>query len=67
MILARRDTAASLPVITAALVALPDMARAFLERLATDTGLGDWPMDLTVLADQDLAALYGLIAEHGLW
>jgi hypothetical protein len=65
VILARRDTAASLPAITAAVAVSPDLARALLERLATDTGLGEWPMDLTVLGDQDLAALYDLIAEHG--
>jgi hypothetical protein len=65
VILARHDTAASLPAIIAAVSGLPDLARAFLERLATDTGLGEWPMDLTVLSDQELAALYDLIAEHG--
>lgn len=65
VILARHDTAASLPAIVAAVAGLPDLAKALLERLATDTGLGDWPMDLTVLGDQDLACLYDLIAEHG--
>jgi hypothetical protein len=65
VVLARHDTAGSLPAIIAAVSAFPGLAREFLERLATDTGLGEWPMGLSVLSDQDLAALYDLIAEHG--
>jgi hypothetical protein len=66
LILAWHDTAASLPaIVTAAADASGGLARSFLERLATDTGLGEWPMDLSVLAVRDLADLYDLIAVHG--
>jgi hypothetical protein len=62
-ILARRDTAVSMPAVAAAIAAVPAFARPFLERLAGD-GLGEWPLDLNVLQTRDLAGLYELITAH---
>ena len=63
-ILARHDTAVSMPVISAALEDAPALARPFLLRLSEASGLGGWPMNLTILHPRDLADLYDLICTH---
>jgi len=60
-IAARQDTTVSLSAITGA----PPLARLLLDRIAADTGVGDWPMDLSDAQTRDLADLYELIAAHG--
>ena len=64
-IAARRDTAVSMPAIVAALTAAPALARPLLDRLASDSGLGSWPMDLSVMRTRELTDLYDLITAHG--
>jgi hypothetical protein len=64
-IAARHDTAVSLRAIIAAVTAAPALARPFLDRLASDSGLGGWPMDLSVAQTHELADLYELITAHG--
>lgn len=64
-ILARHDTAASWPVISARLAAAPALARPFLDRLAASSPMGGWPMDMDTLQPRELADLYDLIVAHG--
>ena len=64
-IAARRDTAVSMSAIITALTAAPALARPFLDRLASDSGLGSWPMDLSVMQTRELADLYDLITTYG--
>jgi hypothetical protein len=64
-IAARHDTTVSLPAIIAAVTGAPALARPFLERLATDTGFGDLPLNLSGTQTRDLADLYELITKYG--
>lgn len=64
-ILARYDTSASWPVISARIAAAPDLARPLLDRLAEHSDSGNWPIEIEVLQASELAGLYDLIAEHG--
>ena len=63
--LARHDTAASWPAISAMIAATPALARPFLDRLAERSSLDSWPMDASALQPYELAGLYDLVVVHG--
>jgi hypothetical protein len=63
--LARHDTAASWPAISATIAVTPALARPFLDRLAERSSLDTWPLDVSALQPRELAGLYDLVVTHG--